>query len=218
MLILHPSTSTSYQDIVAEICGLDWAGLSARDMLAAAWAYYYFSVQFRENLQLAGELYPEDGKLAALRREECATANLSPFPGVALPGEAMDHDEFMRRLLALAPMEEDRLARFDAAGQAYLAEMREAEPIARALSISSYEDGGLEAVFTAMLRAPAHDEPALAAFRFFLAEHIRFDSDAGGGHGSLSRHLAPDESVLEIWIAFRNLLLDCVPALRPGEA
>ena len=96
--------------------------------------------------------------------------------------------------------------------------MRAIDPITRALSISSYEDGGLEAVFTAILQAPDYPNPALAAFRFFLSEHIRFDSDPAGGHGSLSRHLVPDESVLEVWLAFREILLGFVPALRPIDA
>lgn len=216
--MLTLTAENSYQDVIDEICRLSWPLLDEDDMLSAAWAYYYFSVQFRENLELACELYPEDANLARLKREECATSNLSPFPGVARLEEAMDHDEFMRRLLTLTPIGGARRERFAALGQAYLEECRMMDPIARALSISSYEDGGLEALFTAILQAPAFANPTLAAFRFFLSEHIRFDSDPAGGHGSLSRHLVPDESVCDAWTALRGMFLAFVPALRPRMA
>ena len=90
-----------YQSIVKEISDFRWEDLGEADMTATARAYYYFSVQFRENLQLACQMYPADPLLAQLLKEECDTANLSPWPGVAAAGERMDHDEFMRRLLDL---------------------------------------------------------------------------------------------------------------------
>lgn len=213
MLVLEASRSSTYQDVIAQICDLNWAGLSEEEMLAAAWAYYFFSIQFRENLELACDLYPEDANLARLKREECATGNLSPFPGVAAAGEKMDHDEFMRRLLRLCPIAEQTRRDFTEAGARYLDDVRGLEPVARALSISSYEDGGLERVFTAILTSPEFKNPALQAFRFFLSEHIRFDSDPTQGHGSLSRHLVPDDSVLDFWVAFRRLLVECTPRL-----
>ncbi len=218
MLKLHGQTTQTYQDVIAEICALDWAGLSEAEFLATAWAYYFFSVQFRENLEIACELYPEDANLARLKREECATSNLSPYPGVAAPGEAMDHDEFMRRALTLAPIDAAAQARYEAEGRLYLQEVRALEPIPRALSISSYEDGGLEALFKAMLRAPDFANPAAQAFRFFLSEHIRFDSDPDQGHGSLSRHLVPDDSVLDFWVELKRLYLAVAPRLRGAAA
>ena len=86
-------------------------------------------------------------------------------------------------------------------------------PTARALSITSYEDGGLERVFKAMLQAPDWDARSLAAFRHFLVEHIRFDSDPDVGHGSLSRHFAPDDRILPAWRGFRNILVEAAPRL-----
>ena len=86
-----------------------------------------------------------------LRAGECATDNLSPWPGVAQPGERMDHDEFMRRLLAFQPVEHD--AYLTLVGEAYLRRTRSLDDWTRATSIASYEDGGLSRVFNAMLRA-----------------------------------------------------------------
>ena len=218
MLVLEASKSCTYQDVIFQICDLNWAALSEEEMLSAAWAYYFFSVQFRENLELACDLYPEDVNLARLKKEECATSNLSPFPPVSAQGEKMDHDEFMRRLLCLNPISDQARSTFTERGNRYLAHIRGLDPVARALSISSYENGGLERVFTAILQAPDFENPALRAFRFFLSEHIRFDSDPEQGHGSLSRHLMPDESVFDFWSAFRQLFVEFTPRLLAASS
>ena len=65
--------------------------------------------------------------------------------------------------------------------------------------MASYEDGGLERLFTTMLTCQCWDTPLLAAFQHFLVKHISFDSDPDGGHGALARHLAPDVRVERLW-------------------
>jgi hypothetical protein len=119
----------------------------------------------------------------------------------------------MRRALELSPVTTEQLGRLQSIGATYLAEVRAADPISCALSIASYEDGGLETVFKAMLSFPRWDNASLRAFRHFLAEHVRFDSDPDQGHGALSRHMAPDDRVLGLWEAFRNVLVTSAPAL-----
>jgi hypothetical protein len=205
--------SFGYKSVIAEICDFDWSALSEAELSAAARAYYYFSVQFRENLEVACRLHPDDPQLASLWREECDTDNLSPWPSVAAPHERMNHDEFMRRVLELSLIDPQTKTRIDAAGQQYLARTRSVDERARALSITSYEDGGLENVFTAMLRAMHWETPLLQGFRHFLEKHIGFDGDPDGGHGSMIRHLAPDESVRCLWVEFRDLFVLAVPRL-----
>jgi hypothetical protein len=78
------------------------------------------------------------------------------------------------------------------------------------MSLSSYEDGGLETVFRAILKARDWDSPALGAFHHFLVEHIRLDS---GEHGGLCRHLVADDRIAPLWSAFRNLLVGAAPRL-----
>jgi hypothetical protein len=199
---------------VDRICDMRWSELTEQEFIDVAWAYYYFSIQFRENLTIACELFPNDSKLQQLEHEECATANLSPWPGVAADGEKMNHDEFMRRLLQLAPISDEKRRAFEAQGARYLDEVRATDDLTRAISIASYEDGGLERVFLAFLQAPPWNNPTLRAFRHFLTEHIRFDSDPDQGHGALSRHLAPDDRILPLWLAFERLLVAFAPALR----
>jgi len=200
-------------EAIASICGLDWPNMTLEDMVAVAWSYYFFSVQFRENLCLACEAYPADPALKRLFAEECNTSNLSPYPGIAAPGEAMNHDEFMARVLELSDLPPDTRGFYQAAGERYLARVRAVDNGVRATSMASYEDGGLEAVFKAMLRSPDFDHDLVKAFRFFLSEHIRFDSDPDAGHGSLSRHIEADDEVAELWDMFRTLLIETAPAL-----
>lgn len=205
--------SSAFTPIIRAICNLNWSGLAADQLVNVAWAYYYFSVQFRENLDIARKLHPEDERLADLEHGEKDTDNLSPWPGVAAIGEKMHHDEFMRRTLMLVPVPEHRRRMLEALGADYLAKTRSMSDAARAMSIASYEDGGLEAVFTSFLKAPHWDGPLLAAFRHFVAEHIRFDSDPDGGHGALCRHLTPDDRIAPLWQAFYDILVQAEPSL-----
>jgi hypothetical protein len=211
-----PAAKFAFDSVIDGICRMAWDELDSDEVMRVAKAYYYFSIQFRENLEIARARCPDDEKLAELYAGECDTDNLSPWPGVAAPGERMNHDEFMRRLLTFHRVDRDE--RLSAAGEAYLAETRGIDDMARAASIASYEDTGLSRVFGAMLRAPHWYGKGQRAFRFFLEEHIRFDSDDGAGHGSLSRHLAPDDRILPLWTAFRDLLATAVPKLATVRA
>ena len=206
-----------YVHTIHAIGGLAWESLDEQRCVEAAWAYYFFSVQFRENLLIARRLHPGDDKLMDLEREECATDNLSPWPGVAAAGEAMNHDEFMRRALLLSPLDPERQQDFAERGEAYLYATRAVHDAVRAMSIASYEDGGLEHVFEAMLRMPGSANPTVAAFRHFLSEHIRFDSNPDEGHGALARHLMPDDRIKPLWDAFYDLLAAFVPSLTARE-
>ena len=211
---MEVAVAHQYRAVVDEIAGFRWASLSRAELVRAAWAYYFFSVQFRESLEHACDLHPWDQQLQDLRDGECDTDNLSPFPGIAEPGERMNHDEYMHRVLALSGLPQSERVALDQLGQSYLAATRSLPDGVRALSIASYEDGGLEAVFTAILKAQDWAHPSLAAFRHFLLEHIRFDSDVDAGHGALCRHLVPDDRILPLWTAFRDLFAAAVPALQ----
>lgn len=202
-----------YPRVIREICDLGWRELTSDDMVSVAWAYYYFSIQFRESLRAARDAYPADEKLMQLEHEECDTANLSPWPGVADLGERMNHDEYMRRTLELTPIAAERARFLHSVGETYLEITRGLDPVARAASIASYEDGGLESVFAAILEFDDWNNDLLQSFEHFLAEHVRFDSDPEQGHGALSRHIGLDDSILPLWRGFRNLLVQSVPAL-----
>jgi hypothetical protein len=202
-----------YPRVIDEICDLNWRALSRDEMVSVAWAYYHFSIQFRENLEIARRLYPDDPKLRQLEQEECDTDNLSPWPGVAQPGERLNHDEFMRRTLDLMPIDPEQASRLEAIGAAYLADMRNLDDVSCAASIASYEDGGLERVFRAMLEFRHWEEPLLAAFQHFLTMHIKFDSDPEQGHGALSRHMVLDDSVLPLWQGFKHIFITSAPRL-----
>jgi hypothetical protein len=202
-----------HEALVNEICSLNWRDLTESDLTAIAWAYYFFSVQFRENLEIACTLHPTDPLLQRLAQEECATDNLSPWPGVAHDGEKLDHDEFVRRLLRLSPIGKDVQSAIEAVGLLYLSGVYQTDRTARAASIASYENGGLEKVFLAILECEHWDTPLLQAFRHFLLKHVEFDSCLDRGHGALTRNLKPDGAVHYLWTMFRDLLIKSVPKL-----
>jgi hypothetical protein len=204
-----------YKEVIDEISTLRWNILTSQEMACIAWAYHFFSIQFRENLEIARALHPFDGKLKDLEREECDTDNLSPWPGIAGVGEKMNHDEYMRRTLEILPIDPSQSQHFMSVGERYLEYVRGIDDVSRALSIASYEDGGLEKVFRAILTFDRWDNALLRAFEHFLSEHVRFDSDPEQGHGELSRHLKPDDRVLPLWEAFKDILVNCVPRLAP---
>jgi hypothetical protein len=206
------SNAFAFPAVIDEICRMRWELLSAGEVMQVAKAYYYFSIQFRENLEIACRVRPGDTLLQKLSEGECDTDNLSPFPGVCSEGEKLNHDEFMRRLLAFQPIECDHTLTL--LGEAYLDRTRALADLPRAASIASYEDGGLGRVFGAMLRAPHWHGAGPVAFRYFLEEHIRFDTDDGEGHGALSRHLPVDDAILPLWTSFRDLLLAAAPRLE----
>lgn len=205
--------TTPYARIIDEICELNWSALSREELIDVAWAYYFFSVQFCENVGIARRLYPDDKRLEELDRGERDTDNLSPCPGVVSAGERVDHDEFMRRALNLEAIDEMRRRRLLTIGSAYLGKVRASDDATRALSLPTYEDGGLERVFRSILRAPRWDGPLLQAFKHFLVGHIALDSNPKEGHGSLCRHLAPNARVFDLWLAFKQSLIAAAPIL-----
>ncbi len=148
-----------------------------------------------------------------LDRGERDTDNLSPCPGVVSAGERVDHDEFMRRALDLEAVDEMRRRRLLTIGAAYLGKVRAADDATRALSLPTYEDGGLERVFRSILRARRWDGPLLQAFKHFLVGHIALDSNPKEGHGSLCRHLPPNAQVFDLWLAFKQSLVAAAPVL-----
>lgn len=213
----HAPDGADCDSAIESICRLDWPGLDTDDATAVALAYYYFSVQFREGLRLAQRLRCNDFALDRLIEGECETDNLSPWPGVARVGERMDHDEFMLRVLGLSPVAAEVQEPADAAGRRYLATVRAADPYTRVAAIASYEDGGLERVFRAMLTIPRWDTPLLQGFQHFIVKHIGFDSDPSEGHGSLARHLPPDDRVAQLWHALRQLFVAAAPRLAGAQ-
>ncbi len=204
----------AYERAIDEICELNWTTLSEDDLIRVAWAYYHFSVQFRECLEIARELYPDDERLRQLDHGERDTDNLSPWPGIATVGEKMNHDEFMRRTLELARIPEIGRMALAAVGNDYLKKVRAIDRKTKALALATYEDGGLERVFRAILTAQHWTGPLQQAFKHFLTEHIRFDSDPDQGHGALCRHLTPDDRVLPLWTAFKQILIEAAPRLK----
>jgi len=209
---MNVQVTNRFQRVIAEIANFNWRGLERDELLMTCRAYYYFSKQFVDAVHIACDLYPSDQNLIALRQGECETDNLSPYPGIAELGEKMNHDEFMRRVIESASLNQAARERVDTHGREYLAKVSHMDSLTKAMALSSYEDGGLETVFRAMLTAPDWNEPSLGAFKHFLVEHIKLDSGEES-HGSLCRHLVADDRILPMWVEFKDLLVAAAPNL-----
>ena len=207
---MNVKISNRYEAVIDEISNLNWKKLDQEELMAVCRAYYYFSRQFVDAVHIACKLYPSDPQLIQLRSGECDTDNLSPYPGIAEKGEKMDHDEYMKRAIGMARLDISDREQVDKLGRKYLEIAGSADDLTRAMSLSTYEDGGLEVVFRAFLTAKDWDEPSLRAFKHFLVEHIKLDT---GEHGALCRHIVADDRVLPLWEAFRDLLVGAAPRL-----
>ena len=60
----HERHAFAFESVIDGICAMPWERLSGDDILCVAKAYYFFSIQFRENLDIACGLRPRDAKLA----------------------------------------------------------------------------------------------------------------------------------------------------------
>lgn len=47
---MNLADTVQYERVVDSICGLNWADLTQEEFTDAPTIYYYFSIQFRENL------------------------------------------------------------------------------------------------------------------------------------------------------------------------
>ena len=61
-----------FDSVIDSICRMGWSELDSDEVMRVAKAYYYFSIQFRENLEIACALHPGDPKLAELYEGEAA--------------------------------------------------------------------------------------------------------------------------------------------------
>ena len=89
---LSDTNMFEFEAVINGICAMSWEQLTNDEVLRVAKAYYFFSLQFRENLEIACALRPGDAKLKWLHEGECNTDNLSPYPQVTAPREKVDHD------------------------------------------------------------------------------------------------------------------------------
>ena len=71
-------TSDRYVRVIDEIEDLNWPKLTRDELMAACAAYYYFSVQFVEAVDIACELYPSDPKSLSFARGNATQTTCLP--------------------------------------------------------------------------------------------------------------------------------------------
>ncbi len=201
---------------VCEIAAMNWVALSPDERVDVAWTTYFFSVQCRESLNAALQVHPDHEGLKHYAQAVCQTTNLSPWTGVASPGEAMHHDEFLRRVLTREPVCQERRARLQRLGAAYLVTTRGLNAPVKAMGVLSYLTGGLDAVYRTIQSTAQGEGELMRGFRYFLTEHVRLVHASQAELPSASSAGSNDgDSAGLMWTAFRDLLLQTVPSLSP---
>jgi len=140
--------------------------------------------------------YPDNVNLMEMARGELETTNLR----FADYRQAGDHADFLAYFLANNRISGDALLHRHA--QEYLHACRALSAPVRAMSVFSREEE-LSGIFREILLAPDWSAPGLEAFRFYLAQHILFDS-TDGGHHDLTKVFEVDDRLVPFYIARLN--------------
>lgn len=199
---------------INRVCDIGWETLNEQQMTSAVWMFYFRSVQFRENLEAAIRLHPDNQNLRTLTEEELHTNNLSPYNGIAAEGEYLDHDTFLKRIIETHPIPPEKRQYLENLGKEYLDSMTKMPDEIKAMCLVSSEDGGSSKIYTNILTSPQNcwKSNGMQAFRHFLQKHVEFDSTEGEdtGHGMLVRKLGIDDRVAPMLDKFADCLEDAI--------
>lgn len=194
-----------YKAVVKQIRELNWMSLSTGELQVLMYLSWVAAVEFAEALRIALQLYPHHQGLRQTAEGELETANLA-YGSFTKVG---DHSEFLAHFIRENGIEVPPPVR--EAGNKYLAACRSLPGEVRAMSVFSREEE-LERIFKEILKVPADwSAPGLPEYRYFLKQHIQFDS-CEGGHHDLTRDFLVDNRVLPFYRA-RLELYRPIPSL-----
>ncbi len=185
----------SFKTVVAQIRNLPWQKLASHELLKLMVLSAYAALEFAESLRIALKLNPDNPSLREMADGELyPEAHNLQHDDYDQPG---DHSAFLLHFIkkhGLNQMFPDAVA----AGEAYLAQVRELPDEVRAMSIISRETE-LSGIFERILEDQDWSTPPLPAFRYYLARHIELDSAEETGHAALLSGFAVDDSVTEFY-------------------
>ena len=178
----------NYKQTVAEIRNLRWERLNAGELQQLMVLSGYAAREFAESLRIARRLHPDNAQLEEMAAGELQTDNLR-FNDYARRG---DHADFLWQFIdryGIMKSEEQ----VSAVGEAYLDRVRTLDDQTRVMSIASREQE-LPGIFSRILSASDWNASGLLEFRYYLKQHILFDTGIGG-HGELTRDIPIDDRV-----------------------
>ena len=195
----------SFKDTVHEIQNMPWKDLSTKELQQVMYLSWVSAMEFAEGVRLAIGLYPDNPKLITMAAGEIDANNLH-FGDYARRG---DHSKFLSYFL-----EEHNITPTPKSHQAakkYLALCRSLPVDVRAMSVFSREQE-LPNIFSEILKAPDWSEPGLAAYRYYLGQHIQLDTSSGG-HGEMTQDFPITEQVAPFYKARRDLYREAIAKL-----
>ncbi|MEU9247306.1 DUF3050 domain-containing protein [Streptomyces sp. NPDC048385] len=207
------TAAVGYKAWVKKITELPFRELSGQELTRMCYLSWVAAVEFAEALRVAERIYGNHKGLQDMIAGELQTSNLA-FDDYKRPG---DHHEFLAHFLSKDGQSqklEEELGDFAAE---YLRECRALDDETRAMSVFSREEE-LPGIFARFLEAPEESwqAPSLAAYRYYLEQHIFLDSDEGG-HADLIGDLIVDERVEPFYHA-RFRLYRCLPTFVTSGA
>ncbi len=204
-----PEASLRYRAVVERIKGLRFEELSEAELQELMYLAYASAREFASSLRVATKLYPNNPRLTAMASGELDTNNLQ-FDDYRKRG---DHADFLQHFLpTLDPSTVERLER---SANVYVTTCMDLSDETRAMSVFSREKE-LPGIFERVLTAKNWNEKGLAAFRYYLEQHIALDSGVDG-HAELTQDFLVDDSVEDFYKARLNLYR-AIPTLFKDEA
>lgn len=185
-----------FKNIVREIRELPWELLDGQELQRLMFISEVYAREFAEALRIALRLHPDHPDLRDMARGELDTTNLR-FGDYTLAG---DHADFLSFYLQRHGIHGDALLLQHAS--AYVTACRQLSPEVRAMSVFSREEE-LSGIFRQILQAPDWTAPGLVAFRFYMEQHILFDT-AEGGHHDLTKGFPVDDRLVPFYTARIN--------------
>ncbi len=175
-----------YKETVRLIRELDWENLDATSLQDVMYLSFISAFEFAEALRVALRLYSDDSLVQEMSEGELETDNLK-YQEYDKKGDHADFLMYFMESCGYTPTE-----KIEQAGEQYLNVCRAFSDELRAMSVFSreFESTG---IFKRILSAKDWDACGLSAFRYFIEEHIRLDSEDGGHHDMIKHYTITDE-------------------------
>ncbi len=186
-----------YKKVVERIYNLAWEKLSAKELQTLMVLSGYAALEFAESLRIALNEHRESKAFQGMAAGELKTTNLT-FDDYIKKG---DHSEFLWHFIEKKGISTD--PNVTNTGKEYLQKVQTLPKEVRVMSIVSREYE-LSRIFARILKAKDWSLPGLQAFRYFLEEHIKLDSEEGG-HADLLQGFKVDDRVTAFYEARLDL-------------
>ena len=182
-----------YKELVKKIADLDWKKASPGDIILLSRCT---AKEFADSLRFGVTLYPDDTRLMEMVSGELKTDNMT-FEDYVAKG---DHWEFLEHFInkyTITPSKPE----ISPAMSDYVAFVESLPDTDRAMTVFSREEE-LTSIFRKIVNAHDWDSIGFGFYKYYLEQHILFDSGEGGHH-HLTQHFPMHEPTLDTFYQAR---------------